>query len=76
MDLIGPLVNERREGQVRWRALKNGTTNLALRLSYSLLMALVLSRRLMSPLEGTEVKASLDSSLDTAAAMISARALR
>jgi predicted DNA-binding transcriptional regulator YafY len=70
-----PLVTERVEGEVRWRLLDGFGNVPALRLAPTELMALAFSRRLIGPLEGTEIKASLDSALAKAAASIPAPAL-
>ena len=65
-----PLMTERVNGQTRWR-LMDGYRNVPpLALSSTELMALVFSRDLLKPLDGTEIKASLDSALNKAAAVI------
>ncbi len=65
-----PLVTERVNGQTRWR-LMDGYRNVPpLALSSTELMALVFSRDLLKPLDGTEIKASLDSALHKAATVI------
>ena len=61
-----PLLSERVDGCVRWRLLDGFRNVPALGLSPTELMALALSRRLLLPLEGTEIKASLDSALQKA----------
>ena len=65
-----PLVTERVEGQVRWKLLEGFRNVPALRLSPSELMALTVSRRLIAPLEGTELHASLQSALSKASAAL------
>jgi predicted DNA-binding transcriptional regulator YafY len=65
-----PLVTERVDGQVRWRLMEGFRNVPALRLSPTELMALVFSRHLLTPLEGTEIQASLDSALSKAAASV------
>jgi predicted DNA-binding transcriptional regulator YafY len=70
-----PLVTERVEGQVRWKLLEGFRTIPALRLSPTELMALTLSRRLIAPLEGTAVHASLQSALSKASAALSSEGL-
>ena len=65
-----PLVTERVEGQVRWKLLEGFRNIPALRLSPSELMALTVSRRLIAPLEGTELHASLQSALGKASAAL------
>lgn len=65
-----PLVNERVEGRVRWR-LMDGFKNIpALTCSPTELMALLISRHLLKPLEGTQIQAALDSLLTKAAAAL------
>ncbi len=65
-----PLLSERVDGRVRWR-LMDGFRNVpAIGLSPTELMALALSRRLLLPLEGTEIKSALDSALQKATARI------
>jgi predicted DNA-binding transcriptional regulator YafY len=70
-----PLVTERMDGQTRWRLLPGFRNIPAPRLSPIELMALAFSRRLLTPLEGTEILASLDSALTKATAAIPAQAL-
>ena len=65
-----PLVTERVDGQVRWKLLEGFRNIPALRLSPSELMALTVSRRLIAPLEGTELHASLQSALSKASAAL------
>ncbi len=65
-----PLVTERIDGQVRWKLLEGFRNIPALRLSPSELMALTVSRRLIAPLEGTELHASLQSALGKASAAL------
>ena len=65
-----PLLTERVNGEVRWRLLEGFRSVPALGLSPTELMALAFSRRLLSPLQGTEVQSALDSALNKAAAMI------
>lgn len=65
-----PLVTERVEGRVRWR-LMDGFRNVpALAFSPTELMALLMSRHLLKPLEGTQVHAALDSALKKASAIL------
>ncbi len=70
LELRFPLVIEQRNGQTRWRLMDGYRTALPLTLSATELMALVFSRDLLKPLEGTEIKASLDSALNKAAAAL------
>ena len=67
-----PLVTERSNGRTRWRLLDGYRQVLPLALSPTELMALVFSRDLLQPLEGTELKASLDSALNKAATALPA----
>ncbi len=67
-----PLVTERRNGQTRWRLMDGYRRTLPLALSPTELMALVFSRDLLKPLDGTEIKASLDSALNKATAALPA----
>lgn len=65
-----PLVTERVDGCVRWRLMEGFRDIPALNLSPTELMALAFSRRLLTPLEGTELQTSLNSAFDKAAATI------
>jgi len=65
-----PVLTERFDGQVRWKLLEGSHNIPALRLSPSELMALAVSRRLIAPLEGTELHASLQSALGKASAAL------
>ena len=65
-----PLVTERRNGQTRWRLLDGFSKIPALGFSATELMALLLSRHLLEPLEGTEIAESLDSALSKASAAL------
>lgn len=65
-----PLLTERIDGRTRWKLLDGVRHAPALRLSPTELMALTLSRRLIAPLEGTAVHASLQSALSKAAAAL------
>ena len=65
-----PLVTERVDGQVRWKLLEGFRNIPALRLSPTELMALTVSRRLVAPLEGTELHAALQSALGKASAAL------
>ena len=67
-----PLVTERRNGQTRWRLMDGYRQTLPLALSPTELMAMIFSRDLLKPLEGTAIKASLDSALDKATATLPA----
>lgn len=65
-----PLLSERIDGSVRWRLLDGFRNVPALGLSPTELMALTFTRHLLLPLEGTEIKAALDSALQKATARI------
>jgi predicted DNA-binding transcriptional regulator YafY len=58
-----PILNERIDGEVRWRLLEDFRNVPALRLSPTELMALAFSRQLLTPLQGTLISASLNSAL-------------
>ncbi len=65
-----PLVTERINGQTIWRLMEGFRNVPGLRFSPSELMALTFSRRLITPLEGTELHTSLQSALGKAAAAL------
>ncbi|MBI3300887.1 MAG: hypothetical protein HYZ72_02250 [Deltaproteobacteria bacterium] len=65
-----PLLTERVAGQTRWRLMNGYHRTPPLALSPTELMALVFSRDLLKPLDGTQIKASLDSALNKAAAVL------
>lgn len=67
-----PLVTDHVNGQTRWRLMDGYHRVPPLSFSPTELMALVFSRGLLKPLEGTEIKASLDSALNKAAAALPA----
>jgi predicted DNA-binding transcriptional regulator YafY len=70
LELLFPILCERVDGQTRWR-FTDGYRNLpALSFSPSELMALIFSRDLLKPLEGTEIKMSLDAAFNKAAAIL------
>lgn len=65
-----PLIAERVGGQTRWR-LMDGYQHLPpLSFSATELMALVFTRDLLKPLDGTQIKASLDSAFHKAASLL------
>jgi predicted DNA-binding transcriptional regulator YafY len=70
-----PLLTERIDGQVRWKLLEGFRNIPALRLSPTELMALTVSRRLITPLEGTELHASLQSAMGKASAALTPQGL-
>lgn len=65
-----PLIAERRHGQTRWRLLAGFRDIAALGFSATELMALLLSRNLLKPLDGTEIAESLHSALGKAASAL------
>ncbi len=65
-----PILNERVNGHVRWRLMDGFRHIPALGFSPTELMALVLSRSLLKPLEGTQIQTALDSALNKAAAVL------
>jgi predicted DNA-binding transcriptional regulator YafY len=71
LEAVGfPLVTEHHNGQTRWRLMEGFRDIPALGFSATELMALLLSRNLLKPLEGTEIQASLDSALSKASAAL------
>jgi len=65
-----PLVTEQSNGQTRWKLMEGFRDIPALGFSATELMALLFSRNLLKPLEGTEIQASLSSALNKAAAAL------
>jgi len=71
LEAVGfPLVSEHHNGQTRWRLMEGFRDIPALGFSATELMALLLSRNLLKPLEGTEIQASLNSALSKASAAL------
>jgi predicted DNA-binding transcriptional regulator YafY len=67
LEAVGfPLVTEHHDGQTCWRLMEGFRDIPALGFSATELMALLLSRNLLKPLEGTEIQASLNSALNKA----------
>ncbi len=64
-----PLLTERADGQTRWRLL-DGARAPVIGFSPTELMALAVSRDLLRPLEGTQVRTALDSALTKATAAL------
>ncbi len=58
-----PLYTDRADGQVRWKLVEGFSRVPSVQFSATELMALVFSRELMKPLEGTAIKESFDSAL-------------
>jgi len=67
-----PLLTERIGGQTRWRLMDGSRRVPALTFSPTELMALVFSRDLLKPLDGTYLKASLDSAFNKATSALPA----
>lgn len=65
-----PLVDEPADGQTRWRLMEGFRDIPALGFSATELMALLFSRNLLKPLEGSELQASLSLALNNAAAAL------
>jgi predicted DNA-binding transcriptional regulator YafY len=65
-----PLINERFEGRVRWRLMEGFRKLPALNFSPTEVMALVISRSLLQPLAGTEIKTALDSAMAKASRLL------
>jgi predicted DNA-binding transcriptional regulator YafY len=65
-----PLLTERVASQTRWRLMDGYYRTPPLAFSTTEIMALIFSRDLLKPLEGTHLKASLDSALNKAAAVL------
>ena len=65
-----PLVVEKHLGRTRWRLMEGFRDIPALGFSATELMALLLSRALLKPLDGTEIAESLNSALTKAAAAL------
>jgi len=70
LELFFPIFTDRIDGQTRWR-FSDGYRNLpALSFSPSELMALIFSRDLLKPLEGTQIHMSLEAAFNKAAAIL------
>ena len=65
-----PLVTDRVDGQTRWKLIDGFRRLPALGLAPSELMALVFSRDLLRPLQGTHIHAALESALTKASAAL------
>jgi predicted DNA-binding transcriptional regulator YafY len=71
LEAVGfPLITERHHGQTRGRLMEGFRDIPALGFSATELMALLLSRNLLKPLEGTEIAESLNSALSKASAAL------
>jgi predicted DNA-binding transcriptional regulator YafY len=71
LEAVGfPLVTERHNGQTHWRLIEGFRDIPALGFSATELMALTFSRKLLQPLEGTEIQAALNSALNKVASAL------
>src|SRR5919109_131151 len=71
LEAVGfPLVTERHNGQTRWRLIEGFREIPALGFSATELMALTFSRKLLQPLEGTEIQSALNSALNKVASAL------
>jgi predicted DNA-binding transcriptional regulator YafY len=71
LEAVGfPLVTERHNGQSRWRLIEGFRNIPALGFSATELMALTFSRKLLQPLQGTEIQAALNSALNKVASAL------
>ena len=71
LEAVGfPLITERRNGQTRWRLIEGFRDIPALGFSATELMALTLSRKLLRPLEGTQIQSALNSALNKVASAL------
>jgi predicted DNA-binding transcriptional regulator YafY len=71
LEAVGfPLITERHSGQTRWRLMEGFRDIPALGFSATELMALLVSRNLLKPLEGTEIAESLNSALNKASSAL------
>lgn len=65
-----PVMTERHNGQTRWRLIEGFRDIPALGFSATELMALTFSRKLLRPLEGTEIQSALNSALNKVASAL------
>jgi len=71
LEAVGfPIVTEHRNGQTRWRLIEGFRNIPALGFSATELMALTFSRKLLRPLEGTEIQSALNSALNKVASAL------
>jgi predicted DNA-binding transcriptional regulator YafY len=71
LEAVGfPLVAEHHNGQTRWRLIEGFRKIPALGFSATELMALTFSRKLLRPLEGTEIQSALNSALNKVASAL------
>jgi predicted DNA-binding transcriptional regulator YafY len=65
-----PIVTDRHNGRTRWRLIEGFRNIPALGFSATELMALTFSRKLLQPLEGTEIQSALNSALNKVASAL------
>jgi predicted DNA-binding transcriptional regulator YafY len=71
LEAVGfPLVTERHNSQTRWRLIEGFRNIPALGFCATELMALTFSRKLLQPLEGTEIQSALNSALNKVASAL------
>lgn len=71
LEAVGfPVITERHHGQTRWRLIEGFRNIPALGFSATELMALTFSRKLLGPLEGTEIQSALNSALNKVASAL------
>jgi len=71
LEAVGfPLVTEHHNVQTRWRLIEGFRNIPALGFSATELMALTFSRKLLRPLEGTEIQSALNSALNKVASAL------
>jgi predicted DNA-binding transcriptional regulator YafY len=71
LEAVGfPIITERRIGQTRWRLIEGFRNIPALGFSATELMALTFSRKLLRPLEGTDIQSALNSALNKVASAL------
>ncbi|HYK90443.1 MAG TPA: WYL domain-containing protein [Acidobacteriota bacterium] len=75
LEVSFPIYTDQVGGQTRWRLIEGFHDVPALAFSPTELMALVLSRDLLKPLDGTHIKASLDSVFNKATSVLPPEAL-
>ena len=71
LEAVGfPLMTEHHNGQTRWRLIEGFRNIPALGFSATELMALTFSRKLLQPLQGTEMQSALNSALNKVASAL------
>jgi predicted DNA-binding transcriptional regulator YafY len=75
LELRFPLITEQVNGRTRWRLMDGYRQTLPLSFSATELMALIYSRDLLKPLDGTQFRTSLDSAFNKAAAALPSEGL-